>query len=82
MTCEHVNFFASVAVQRIEDVGRFVAEVHIRCTECDLPFQFLGVAAGFNYDAPTVSLNGLELNVPICPRVPSRRRCRACRATP
>lgn len=66
MACKHLNFNAVVAVARIEDIGRFVAEVRIRCTDCDTPFQFVGVQPGFNYDAPTVSLDGLEGNFPIC----------------
>lgn len=68
MSCKHMNFFTSVRVARVEDIGRFVAEIEIRCTECDTPFQFLGVPPGFNYRAPTVSIDGLELNAPICPQ--------------
>jgi len=68
MTCAHMNFDASVSVARIEDIGRFVAEVKIRCVECGTPFQFLGLAPGFNYEAPTVRLDGLEADLPICPQ--------------
>lgn len=67
-SCEHRNFHADVRVTRIEDVGRFVAEVNIHCVECGTPFQFLGVEPGFNYEAPTVTLDGLEGNFPICPQ--------------
>lgn len=66
--CKHMRFDANVAVGRIEDIGRFVAEVRIKCIECGAPFQFVGVAPGFNYDGPTVSLDGLEGNFPICPQ--------------
>jgi len=66
MSCEHRNFDAQVAVARIENIGRFVAEVRIRCTECNAPFQFVGIEPGFNYGAPTVSIDGLEANLPIC----------------
>lgn len=66
--CPHMNFDAKVSVARIEDIGRFVAEVRIHCIECKAPFQFLGVSPGFNYDAPTVTLDGLEANLPICPQ--------------
>lgn len=62
-----MNFDATVRVARIEDIGRFVAEVRIRCLECGKPFQFVGLNSGFNYDGPTVSLDGLEANLPICP---------------
>jgi hypothetical protein len=63
-----MNFDASVSVARIEDIGRFVAEVKIRCVECGTPFQFLGIAPGYNYEAPTVRLDGLEADLPICPQ--------------
>lgn len=68
MSCKHMQFFAAVKVARIEDVGRFVAEITVHCADCDTPFQFVGVAPGFNYDAPTVSLDGLDLSAPICPQ--------------
>jgi hypothetical protein len=66
--CAHMNFDAQVSVSRIEDIGRFVAAVTIKCVECGLPFQFVGVQPGFNYDAPTVRLDGLEVDLPICPQ--------------
>lgn len=66
--CKHMNFDATVRVARIEDVGRFVAEVKIHCTECGTPFQFLGIEPGFNYEHPTVRLDGLEADLPICPQ--------------
>ena len=68
MTCEHHHFCGEFIVNRIEDIGRIVAEVRIHCTDCKQPFQFIGCSPGFNYDGPTVSLDGLELNVPICPQ--------------
>ena len=67
MTCQHLNFSAECKVARIEDLGRFVLEVKVRCVDCDKPFQFVGVEPGFNYNAPTVSLDGLEANLPITP---------------
>ena len=32
--CTHMKFKADVKVARIEDKGRFVAEIHIRCIDC------------------------------------------------
>lgn len=67
MSCKHLNFHADCKVARIEDLGRFVLEVRVRCVDCKKPFQFVGVEPGFNYNAPTVSLDGLEGNFPITP---------------
>ena len=66
--CKHMNFDATVGVARMEDSGRFVAEVRIKCMECGVPFQFYGLQPGFNFDAPTATLDGLEANLPICPQ--------------
>lgn len=66
-SCPHLNFEASVNVIRIKDKGRFVAEIHIRCKDCETPFQFMGLNPGFDFDGATVSLDGLEANIGIYP---------------
>ena len=66
MICKHMNFDAKVGVARIEDVGRFMAEIRIHCLDCGEPFQFLGLQPGMNYDGATVSLDGLEASIGIC----------------
>lgn len=63
-----MSFNAECRVARIEDVGRFMLEVQVKCTECGQPFQFLGLTPGFNFEGPTVSLDGLEANLPITPQ--------------
>lgn len=65
--CEHNEFEASVTVNRLEDVKRFVADVHIKCRECGKPFQFLGLPGGLAPDRPTVSVDGTEARLPIVP---------------
>lgn len=65
--CEHFNFDASVRVARLEDIGRFMAEVRIVCKDCGVPMQFMGLPTGLNFGGPTVSLDGLEANLAIYP---------------
>lgn len=65
--CAHHNFQATVRVARLEDSGRFMAEVRIGCTDCDLPFQFLGLEPGLDLNGARVSIDGLEANIAICP---------------
>lgn len=65
--CPHTSFDAKVGVARLEDSGRFMAEVRIRCLDCDRPFQFLGLKPGLDLSGATVSLDGLEANIAICP---------------
>ena len=81
-TCEHRNFAAQVNVIRIEDTGRFIADVTITCVECDLPFEFIGPAAGIAWDRPTVSIDGQKLRVPIEPCYIVRLRNTATFAVP
>lgn len=66
--CKHLNFDAAVRVVRLEDTGRFVAEVGIKCLECGTPFQFLGLQPGVNFDGATADLDGLEARLGICPK--------------
>lgn len=65
--CSHTDFAAQVNVIRLKDSGRFVAEIHIKCLGCGTPFQFLGLKPGMDLDGATVSVDGLEANIAICP---------------
>jgi hypothetical protein len=56
-TCEHKEFAASVKVERIEDIGRFAADITINCSECGEPFRFLGLPIGLNLNGATVSFD-------------------------
>lgn len=66
--CAHHSFEAHCAVARLEDSGRFMLEVKVQCAECGTPFQFKGLEPGLNLDGATVSLDGLEANLAICPQ--------------
>lgn len=66
--CAHRNFDARVAVARLEDSGRFMAEIRIRCADCDTPMQFMGLEPGLNFEGATVSLDGLEASIGIHPQ--------------
>lgn len=44
--CAHEDFATEVRVGRMLDTGKFIAEIHIHCTQCHEPFRFLGVSAG------------------------------------
>ena len=68
MTCRHENFEANVAVGRLEDSGRFMCEIRVHCTACKSPFQFLGLQPGIDLNGASVSMDGLEANIAICPQ--------------
>lgn len=65
--CKHLNFKCECKVARMEDSGRFMLEVTVHCTDYNKPFQFLGLRPGLDFDGARVSIDGLELNVGICP---------------
>lgn len=81
MTCAHENFSADVKVMRIGDgndvIRNFVAEISVRCADCDLPFHFVGPDAGFSFKRPTVNVGATTLHAPVSPgvaQVPGRLR--------
>ena len=66
--CKHMNFSAQVNVARLEDIGRFLAEITVKCSECGLPFQFHGLEPGLDLGGARVSIDGLEANIAISPQ--------------
>ena len=71
-TCQHENFFADVSVARLTDkddgpVTGYSAHVHIKCSQCGLPFRFLGLSAGSHFAEPRVSVDATELRAPLEP---------------
>lgn len=66
-TCKHFNFAAKVIVARLEDTGKFMADVTVKCADCDKPFLFVGLEPGLNMRGPTVSIDGTEARFPIAP---------------
>jgi hypothetical protein len=72
VTCKHEQFAADVRVGRLTDgddgpVTGYCAEVRVKCTQCDLPFRFIGLPAGNHYAEPRVSIDGTELRAPLEP---------------
>lgn len=68
MSCKHFKFKAQVNIARLEESGRFMAEITITCSDCGKPFQFRGLQPGLDTDGARVSLDGLEANIAICPQ--------------
>lgn len=69
--CPHETFDADVAVNRLlgDDgaVTAFMADVRIRCVDCDEPFRFRGLRAGLNPARPACSVDESEVHLPIRP---------------
>lgn len=65
--CAHMNFDANVAVARLEDSGRFNAEIRIKCVDCQKPFRFLGLKVGLDTAGAMMSPDGQEARIAIAP---------------
>lgn len=68
MKCKHENFRANVAVNRLEDSGRFMADVKIECAQCGLPMRFIGLPGGLDLNGAAVSIDATEGRFAIAPK--------------
>lgn len=66
--CTHLDFNAFVAVTRLEDSGRFAADVNIECRDCKMPFVFRGLPLGVNLNGAAMSVDGTEARLAIGPQ--------------
>jgi len=72
MTSKHEKFESKVTIFRLTDgdpmhITGYSAEVQVKCTQCDLPFRFVGCQAGWAFADPRVSVDALQLRIPIEP---------------
>lgn len=67
VTCPHENFHADMKCIRIEDRGEFVAEISVRCVQCDTAFRFTGLPTMITTQQPCVSTFGDTASLPMMP---------------
>jgi len=65
--CKHHNHEANVTVNRLEDIGRYHADIQVKCTECGTPFLFIGLPTGLDLNGATVSVDGKEAHLALAP---------------
>lgn len=68
MECKHEDFIANVRVERMEDIGKFAADVTVKCSQCGQPFKFIGLPGGSLMDGASVSMDGTEARLAISPQ--------------
>ena len=72
MICPHMNFMADVDVARITSddgvVYRYSADVKVKCNDCGLPFRFVGLPVGLDFNSPTVNVDATEARLPLAPK--------------
>lgn len=69
--CPHAKFSANVKVNRLTNehgaVTDFFADVKVECSDCKMPFSFLGMQQGLNGNKPTTDISTTEARLPIVP---------------
>ena len=65
--CQHENFTANVAVNRLQDSNRYMADVTIACAECSMPFKFKGLPMGLDLGGAAMCPSRLEARLAIEP---------------
>lgn len=65
--CKHENNQAIVSIANMSNVGKFQADVNIRCVDCETPFRFLGLPVGVDLNGACVSADGLQARLAIKP---------------
>jgi hypothetical protein len=68
MNCSHKDFRAEVTVNRLEDSGRFQADIKINCTQCGVSMRFIGLPTGIDLNGASVSVDGTEGRFVIAPK--------------
>ena len=66
--CKHLNFHAHCEVARLEDTGKFMLDLRVRCQDCRQPFQFKGLPPGLNMNGASMSVDGLTAQLAIVPK--------------
>lgn len=75
--CVHLNFAVQANVNRLFDKDEVNTEVlladsysmdlYVECADCGKKFMFFGAPVGLDPRHPCMSVDQLELRVPICP---------------
>lgn len=71
--CKHFNFISQTSVVRLFEeespdiVTGFSADIRIKCADCGMPFEFIGLPGGYNPGRPMTSFDATELRAPIKP---------------
>lgn len=73
MSCQHMNFHVQANVGRLQrseedkTIVGFTMDVTVKCTDCDKPFEFIGLPMGYSPNQPMCSVDGIEARMPIKP---------------
>ena len=66
--CKHEGFACNVEINRLEDTGRFMADLKIECDQCGVEMVFLGLPRGIDMNGAATNTFGTEARLAIHPR--------------
>lgn len=66
--CKHEGVGCELTFNRMEDTGRFQADVKIHCLHCGVPFRFIGLPCGVDLNGAAVSVDGTEGRFAVAPK--------------
>lgn len=75
--CLHYKFIAQVDVNRLmsdddpkekQPIG-YTADISIKCAECGVNMEFIGLPGGVNFSHPTTSVDRIQLRAPLIPGI-------------
>jgi hypothetical protein len=76
LSCKHESFIGDMKVARLTEddtpdaeITGYSMDVRVKCSQCDLPFEFIGLPQGYSVFQPMVSVDNLELRAPIKPQL-------------
>lgn len=77
-SCDHARYWVDFKVLKVvEKVGepptKLMAELMIKCENCKIPFQFHCQSLGLDWNNPTRSLDGFQLNAPLVACLPEMK---------
>lgn len=70
--CKHQNLIGNIQVARLTEVDDgpvtgYDVSAKVECSDCGMPFQWIGLERGSSFAKPMTSVDGLELRAPITP---------------
>jgi hypothetical protein len=69
--CKHEHFAILIDIAKVvmppDGHIQHMADLRLICTDCREPFHWQGVPMGASLDRPAVSIDGLELRIPVGP---------------
>ncbi len=65
--CKHHRLDVSKSIESLEDTGRWILKLKIRCADCRTPFLFQGLPKGLDLEGAATDLTGTVARLALLP---------------